>query len=674
MDIDFHYHATYVAARFAGYSEKDALIIGTAAQMIDENGIGALAEQLAVHRSDDAKNVIYHYKPLPSFSSPGDIASATFKKHTQDRLASVWSVFHFLPGNFELPGQVPAQFRSELWSKRDYVTTKSTPTAPELFKWLCRPHSPMAMHLVNNCRDLVHQGGGVVKREGLEAYLVGVTMHVFADTWAHQDFTGPAEQAVNDARGDTFFASVPKNAAFLQGIPPENTDFIKLQWEKANWSIRRFDYAPRGAEASYTGHGRMGHWPDHSALIWKYSPSWKGGQEHIRNNPFHYADAFAHLVSAMIAIRNNRPYRPFPLNARTLGQLCGLTGSQGGPKMTLESLKTVNRLLQQERTALPRETTWFNGMIDDKWDQAIAVHSRNWREAMPALLGAGGHTADWFPGRSEWLAKARLKVRKDSGLLSAPMIDERDLAALDFFKFNYAAKLHYRSVKEQLLAWGQQLIGEWNDGSAYVEDFDALRLKREPWREKIRKVLAACIGETQKQYRQQGIALLLQELDEAKVEGDITARLQLALTDAGESVYGLKHRDGGNTVKQLEKLLKELGASGSVLTTLTTFLHLPSVSEWKEQLSYERFARRSSDPVLTQIDSGLETFHRVTDATAKLEAARGLKRACDEWLSGKYLTKETSRRPAIQGLQAAAAAWVAHEATVQARHALAASN
>ena len=37
MDIDFHYHATYVAARFAGFSASEAETIGSAAQMIDEN-------------------------------------------------------------------------------------------------------------------------------------------------------------------------------------------------------------------------------------------------------------------------------------------------------------------------------------------------------------------------------------------------------------------------------------------------------------------------------------------------------------------------------------------------------------------------------------------------------------------------------------------------------------
>ncbi|WP_224250284.1 DUF6765 family protein [Hyalangium gracile] len=666
MDIDFHYHATYVAARFAGYSEREALIIATAAQMIDENGIGVLAEQISVHRSDDAKNILYQYKPLPTFSSPGDIFSATVKKHTQDRLASVWSVFHFLPGNFELPSTVPARFRSERWSRRDYVTTKSTPQAPALFKWLCRPHSPLAMHLVNNCRDMVHQPGGVVARERLEPYFVGVTMHVFADTWAHQDFTGPAEQAVNDARGETHFASTPRSRAFPQGVPPENTDFLKLDWQQASWSFNLFgtkDYAPRGADASYTGHGRVGHWPDHSALIWKYFPAWKGGQALIRNNPFHYADAFAHLVSAMIAIRTNRPYQPFALDSRGLSRLCAQTGGQGAPKMTLESLRVVNKLLQQERAALPRETTWFNGMIDDKWDQAIAVHGRAWREAMPGLLGLGGHTADWYPGRSEWIAKARLKLKKGS----TPSIDERDLAALDFFKFNYAAKLHYRTVKEQLLAWGQRLIGEWNDGSAYVEDFDALRLQREPWREKIRRVLTACIGTTQKQYRQQGLALLLQELDEARAEGDITTRLQLALTDAGESVYGLQHRDGGNTVKQLQKLLQELGASGSVLAALTRYIQMPSVEEWKEDLSYERFARRASDPVLVRIDNGLATFHKAESTDGRFDAAKALKKACDDWLAGGYTTKETSRRPAVKGLREAAAAWVAQETEARAR-------
>jgi hypothetical protein len=37
MDIDFHYFATYVASRFAGYSKDQSKIISSSAQMIDEN-------------------------------------------------------------------------------------------------------------------------------------------------------------------------------------------------------------------------------------------------------------------------------------------------------------------------------------------------------------------------------------------------------------------------------------------------------------------------------------------------------------------------------------------------------------------------------------------------------------------------------------------------------------
>src|SRR5262249_43618925 len=149
--------------------------------------------------------------------------------------------------------------------------------------------------------------------------------------------------------------------------------------------------------------------------------------------------------------------------------------------------------------------------------------------------------------------------------------------------------LHFRSVKEQLLAWRERLIGEWNDGSAYVDDYLPLAGAREPWREKIRQVLVTHLASPSKQFRQPGPTLLLQELDEATSQDEIVGKLQLALTDAGDKVYTLHPRERSASVSAIKKLLSELGATATTMDTLTSFAALPSVVEWKESLSYLRF-------------------------------------------------------------------------------------
>jgi len=46
MDIDFHYCATYVAARKAGFNPDEALVIARSAQMVDENARGVVDDKI----------------------------------------------------------------------------------------------------------------------------------------------------------------------------------------------------------------------------------------------------------------------------------------------------------------------------------------------------------------------------------------------------------------------------------------------------------------------------------------------------------------------------------------------------------------------------------------------------------------------------------------------------
>jgi hypothetical protein len=645
VDIDFHYHATFVAARYAGFSWEDARIIGTTAQMIDENGYGAVAESIPVLAQGTETHVQHVFRPLPTFAGNGDVGSTTYLpwRGSQDEHASIWSVYHFLPGNFELKDSVGNKFRSPRWRRRQWGHPRTD--SPALFRWLCRPHSPMAMFLINNCRDFVHRGD-TIKNHRLAPYLVGVTMHVFADTWAHQDFTGPPEQRVNDVAGTMGYGFLPFTARQGQSlVPPEDP---AEAFTDASWRFR--ERTPAAGKVFYTGHGRVGHWPDHSGLVWKYNPVWSDGPV-VRNNPYQYFDAFLHLVKAMLCIRNDRDYAPFPLTDANVNALFAETGLDGGPRLDREKMRIINELLQVRRVPIPRDASWHAGEIDDKWDQAIANHSEQWRAQMPSTLGVGEAVPTWYPGKSDWIALAKAALDKKG------RIGTQRLMNLDYFKFNYAAKLHFRSVKEQLLAWGEQIIGEWNDGSAYVDDYAPLRARTDPWREKIRRVLVEHLASTPKQHRQQGLTLLLQELDEATSEAEIVGKLQLSLTDAGDRIYGLRARERSSSVKAIKELLKQLGVAGTVMDTLTSFGALPSVQEWKEKLSYVRVARRASDAVLTQIDQALADFHAARTDADRAAPARRLETACERWLRPDYTSKETGRMAGVQQLMRAVIVW-----------------
>ncbi len=90
MNADFHYHATHLAARIAGFNKAEADTIGYAAAFVDE-----LSASAKPAKSPDRVTVMTTAELLKMpFSSP-------FKWSTADKrnFFEVWQCFHFLPGN-----------------------------------------------------------------------------------------------------------------------------------------------------------------------------------------------------------------------------------------------------------------------------------------------------------------------------------------------------------------------------------------------------------------------------------------------------------------------------------------------------------------------------------------------------------------------------------------------
>jgi hypothetical protein len=148
VQIDFHHGATYVIARLAGFDHLDAEVVAYAAQYVDDatNGgliafdNGAMYKRMSsAHRTLDYRN---------------------FRELANHR---VWIPFHFLPGNGGLPAgqEPPGKFIEKL---------------------ICVPDSPVARDMV--ALTIAARGAA----SGL--HRLGIAMHVYADTWAHQGFAG----------------------------------------------------------------------------------------------------------------------------------------------------------------------------------------------------------------------------------------------------------------------------------------------------------------------------------------------------------------------------------------------------------------------------------------------------------------------------------------------------
>lgn len=157
MQIDFHHGVTYVVARLAGFEHQEASIVAYCAQYVDDatnSGLiffdnGALFSRISsAHKALDYRN---------------------FRKLANHQ---VWIPFHFLPGNEGLP---PGE----------------DPDGSFIKKLICRPNSHVAQAMVTECIQRRHTPYSL--------YRLGITMHVYADTWAHQGFAG-VNHRVNQAK------------------------------------------------------------------------------------------------------------------------------------------------------------------------------------------------------------------------------------------------------------------------------------------------------------------------------------------------------------------------------------------------------------------------------------------------------------------------------------------
>jgi hypothetical protein len=140
MNIDFHYGVVYIVARVGGMTAREALTVAHACQYVDDattTGIlrfagGETFERFATaHRLFDYANT----------------------EDDQNRL--VWTPFHFLPAG---EGETLHE------------------------KAVCRPDSAIAREVV---RRAIRQ-----RDADTGLHRLGVTLHTYVDTWAHQGFAG----------------------------------------------------------------------------------------------------------------------------------------------------------------------------------------------------------------------------------------------------------------------------------------------------------------------------------------------------------------------------------------------------------------------------------------------------------------------------------------------------
>lgn len=238
MQIDFHHAVTYITARCAGFEHQDADTIAYAAQYVDD--------------STSSGPVWFHNKAmyLRSSSAHGTLDLRNLKNE-ENHL--VWLPFHFLPGNGGLPHD-------------------QDPHGSFINKIICRPGSYVAEEMIE---------AAIADKGKSSLHRLGITMHVYADTWSHQGFAGVLHE-VNEVGKLT---ETGDSGVFKSGL----SRFLNRLLD---------DTIPP------LGHGRAQIFPDMPFLSWNYTNG--QGQLVKRNNSDLFVSATEAMCRAMQRYRCHR--------------------------------------------------------------------------------------------------------------------------------------------------------------------------------------------------------------------------------------------------------------------------------------------------------------------------------------------------------------------------------
>jgi hypothetical protein len=247
MQIDMHYYGTYAMARAAGIKADPARVIATAAQYVDDNtgdGVLVLKDGARIPHQATA-----HHVDLREIDEMLD----------QDNQRQVWVPFHFLPGN----------------QGTDYTE-----------RLVCQPDSPVARAMLDEA---------ILRAKAKDSCTlerIGVTAHVYADTFSHWGFSGVGSRR-NRVDGDSFT---------FQGLPPD----LEMNLNgKAKAFFERF--GKQGGlvaniksfigEQGALGHGAVATYPDIPYLSWSFTYEYPGLGTPRRDNPEWFLKACAALYA-----------------------------------------------------------------------------------------------------------------------------------------------------------------------------------------------------------------------------------------------------------------------------------------------------------------------------------------------------------------------------------------
>lgn len=267
MNKDFHYEGTYAAAVIAGFTPQAAATIAWASQTVDE---------CTKENIDKFYPYLNQWAPVFTCESVYEDIKKELSSILSDETSStlqiirgIWIPFHFLPGNID--GHIYYQGSTPLTKERDIRD----------FLCICQPNSDLVLQMIQRAASFFQNCDMHKKKEYL--IMIGILMHVLADTWAHQYFAGTPNYFVNEVTDIQVQNPLPLPADFETGRTP---------------------IGPTNYSLSYLGHGRAGHYPDYGCMTYQYHPFWKAqGNTIIKDGPENFCCAFQQMEWALRCFR-----------------------------------------------------------------------------------------------------------------------------------------------------------------------------------------------------------------------------------------------------------------------------------------------------------------------------------------------------------------------------------
>lgn len=252
MDLNFHYYVTYAAACQSGFPSGSALLIARAAQYVD-----------------NCEGVTVNSTWSLFWKNAADALRWDNKKVAE--LANIWPVFHFLPGDYSV-------------ISHDMVQTLAYPKD----SLICGTESTLTEAIVNGARDSFLN---VLNDQDLKKALlrIGITMHVLADTFAHQGFAGIPAPEINEV----------EDVMHIAGATSRTPEEILTEVRYAPLDRSR---APTSKSFGYLGHGRIGVCLDLPCETLHYKAAWHDPRIDAyitRYNPLEFCCAYLQMMDAM---------------------------------------------------------------------------------------------------------------------------------------------------------------------------------------------------------------------------------------------------------------------------------------------------------------------------------------------------------------------------------------